>query len=329
MKFLSVLSTILACASAVCAEEYPRNFLSLSAENDVGFSDRYYTNGLKIQYTNEGCDFWTNRLQFALLDLLPISGEHKKRFQTLALGQNINVPQDINMSVPPADDRPYAGWLYLNAASHLADENSMDTFAATFGIVGRHSYAGDIQRWWHKAFDFDTPMGWDHEIADEFGFVFSYNHAERVWRADLGGGCAADAVASAGADLGNVICRANLALLLRAGYALPWTFAANKFEYASNSDVEAKFEDSFFSLYFQAGAAARFVGYDISLNGNAFADCDVGVSPEWFVCEPVAGVSARLGRAQIDLCVNYRTREFRTQRIGHHTFWSLTLKYMF
>ncbi len=329
MKFFAYLSIFLLSAFCVCAEG-KKNTFALFSENDIGFSDRYYTNAIKFQFTNQGDDYWSNALQFAILDLFaPTANQANKRFQSVSLGQNMYVPHSISVVNPPLDDRPYAGWLYFNAASHIVSKNSLDSFAITMGIVGRHSYAEDIQCWWHDMGNFDTPMGWDTQLKDEFGFVISYKHFERLWRKGFGDSWQSDVIVSGGLDLGNVLTQATLSALLRAGYALPFTFDFNKIDYTSASDV--KFEDaqSQVRIFFQIGATARFVAYDITLNGNAFVDGGRSVTPDWFVFEPVTGISVAWGALELNLNLTCRTREYRTQRINHHTYWSASLKYSF
>ncbi len=329
MKNIVALSIILLSAICVFAQA-PKNTFALFIENDMYFSDRYYTNGIKFQFTNEGDDYLTNKIGFALLDLFaPTSDKVHKRFQSLSLGQNIYVPHSIGVVNPPSDERPYAGWLYLNAVSHVVSENSLDSFGITMGIVGRHSYAGDVQMWWHDFGDFQTPRGWDSQLDDEFGFVVSYKHFERVWREDFGDSWQSDIIVSGGLDLGNVMTQATISALLRAGYSLPYTFDFNKIDYCSASDVKFLDSDSNLRVFLQIGAIARFIAYDITLNGNAFVDGGRSVTPDWFVFEPVAGLSVGWGNFELNFNVTCRTREYRTQRINHHTFWSASLKYSF
>lgn len=328
MKFWVGLSTFLLSASCFAASQTCADALSLFAENDMFFSDRYYTNGLKIQWTHGGGNLWTNAAQFAVLDLFVKDSPKAKRFQTLSLGQNMYVPRSIKIPVPSLSDRPYAGWLYLNAASHVATENSLDTFAITAGIFGRHSYAGDVQQWWHDTFDFDEPLGWDYQLDDEFGFVLSYKHSQRVWRAKTGA-LECDAIVSGAVDAGNVMCQGVLSALLRVGSNLPESFDFCRIDYASSTDVAYSRGGSDFHFYFQCGASARFVGYDITINGGAFASSPYKLNPEWFVCEPMGGFSLRYKNAQADFNLTYRTRDFRGQDIGHHTFWTVSLKYLF
>ena len=329
MRILPILSTFLLLVCTVIAKEFSANTFSLFVENDMYLSDRYYTNGMKFQYTNQGDDYYTNTLQFALLDLFVSDKGNNKRFQSLSFGQSMFVPYEIEEPIPPKTERPYAGWLYLNVASHIVNETSLDSLAITMGIVGRHSYAGDIQCWWHDTWDFDTPLGWDNQLEDEFGFVVSYKHAERIFRMHCANSLEVDTVVSASTDLGNVITQGVLSGFIRLGYNLPWTFDFRRIDYTSSSDVACKSYTESWHLFFQAGANARFVAYDITLDGSVFADSEYGVNSKWFVCEPMGAISLRVKNFQIDFTMTYRTKEFTTQRDDYHMFWSSVFKYNF
>ena len=117
--------------------------------------------------------------------------------------------------------------------------------------------------------------------------------------------------------------------LARFGYALPFSFETNRIAYASASDVEYKKREENMHAFVLAGVIARFVGHDIVLDGNVFADSDYGVSSKWFVAEPMVGASLRYCNWQADFTLTYRTKEFKTQSDDHHTFWSATIKYSF
>ena len=142
-----------------------RNFEAISflGENDIGFSDRYYTNGLKLTYTASGDDFLTSKLQFSLLEL--ITDAHSQRYQTVSLGQAMYVASTITHSNPPLDDHPYAGWLYANFGAHIVTKTSLDSIAFAIGVVGDWSFAEEVQKFHHSNIDVDKPMGWRQYAA--------------------------------------------------------------------------------------------------------------------------------------------------------------------
>ena len=152
MRPTFILSNILACVLPVfayslnasqavrkadCASDW--HALSFTVENDFRFSDRYYTNGLKLSYTQSGSDFWTSRLQFALLNLFAPDGA--QAYESVSIGQAMYVPSDISTPNPPETDRPYAGWLYASFGAHVATRDTLDSFTVNLGVVGPISLA--------------------------------------------------------------------------------------------------------------------------------------------------------------------------------------------
>ena len=302
--------------------------LAFRAENDIYFSDRYYTNGLKISYTQNGDDFLTSRLQFALLKA--IFGDDSQAYQTVSIGQKMCVSSDRSVYNPPHDDRPYAGWLYASFGSHLVKENSMDSFSVSLGVVGPLSFAEETQKFWHSFVDVDRPMGWHTQIKNEFGFIFAYEHNERIFRNKLTEDFSTDAIATLGADLGNVMSQGFVRAIWRFGFNLPYSFSANRIDSSDSNDVQWRPTDTSadWHCFMYAGGSARFVGYDITLDGNTYRDSR-SVASKWLVGEAIAGISTRYKYIQADLNWTLQTSEYHNQRYSPHMFWSLAIKVFF
>jgi len=58
------------------------------------------------------------------------------------------------------DDRPYAGWLYGGVGFVSVSDERLDNIELNVGMVGGASFAEDVQKTWHKWFDFQRPNGW-------------------------------------------------------------------------------------------------------------------------------------------------------------------------
>lgn len=340
MRISRILSIILACslpafswAAQVAAETSANRTLpdwrklSFTVENDFGFSDRYYTNGLKLSYTQSGENLPTSFLQFAALKY--IAPADAQAYESISIGQGMYVPTDIENPNPPTWDRPYAGWLYAGFGSHLAARDTLDSFTVNLGVVGPISLAEDAQKFYHSIIGAHWPMGWHEQIKNEFGFVFSYRHTQRIVRTKIGKNFDFDILATGAADLGNVATRAEAGGLLRFGLNMPYNFASNAITYSDGADVQWRTgEEADWHLYGYAGGVARFVGYDITLNGNAFTSSR-SVTPKWLVGDFRAGISARLMRTELELAYTLRSAEFNGQSHPVHMFWSATLKYAF
>lgn len=331
MKRISVLSiimlTLCSGAAAQVAEQprEPQSTLSLRIENDIYFSDRYYTNGLKLSYTQEGDDFLTSRLQFAALRLFVPDG--RQAFETVSIGQKMCVSSDIHIPNPPADDRPYAGWLYASFGSHLASRDRLDSFAVNLGVVGPMSLAEDAQKLFHSIIGADWPEGWHNQIKNEPAIILAYEHVERFYRAEIADGLSTDVLGGVGGELGNAMTQARARLLLRLGFNMPYSFMPNRIDSSDGNDVQWRPTDASpdWHLFAYGGGAARFVGYDITLDGNTYRGGS-SVVPKWLVGEALAGISARYKFFQADLNWTLRSAEFNTQRHPVHMFWTLSLK---
>jgi hypothetical protein len=301
---------------------------SFRMENDIYFSDRYYTNGVKMSYTQSGDDFLTSRLQFAVLK--SIFGDDAQTYQSVSIGQKMCVSSDINIPNPPDGDRPYAGWLYASFGSHLARENSLDSLTVSLGIVGPHSFAEQTQKFWHSLWDVDKPMGWHNQIEDEFGFIISYEHNERFLRRQLTEDFSSDVIGTLGADLGNVITQGIVRAIWRFGFNLPYSFSANRIDSSDANDVLWRPTDASpdWHCFMYAGGSAKFVGYDITLDGNTYRD-SYSVASKWLVGEAIAGISTRYKNIQADLNWTLRSSEYHNQKHSPHMFWTLAVKVFF
>lgn len=303
--------------------------ISLFWENDFRFSDRYYTNGLKLTYTDKGDDWYTSALQFALMRAIG-DFDSAQAWQTVSLGQAMYVGYDIKIPNPPETDRPYAGFLYLSSGAHLAKKNSLDSLTVSLGIVGPQSWAGDVQKAYHDIINADDPKGWHNQIKNEPAIIIAYNHSHRLYQYNFTDNFSSDFIGALGADLGNVMTQAKIKALLRFGFNLPNSFAEKRIDSSSNTDVffYEKQNMNDWHLYLYAGATARFVGYDITLDGNTFADSR-SVTKKWLVGEGNLGISARYMNLEANLNWTIRTEDFNTQREGPHFFWCANLKYTF
>lgn len=303
---------------------------SFNVENDLYFSDRYYTNGLKAMYTSQGDDWWVTFLQFGILKLF--NYDNAQYYQTASLGQMMCVSSDINTPTPPVGDRPYCGWLYLGAAAHVVTKDSIDSLSVNLGVVGPASLAEHAQKFWHSLIGADWPQGWHDQVKNEPGIVISYRHSERIFKfkpSETAKKLSGDIIASLEGNLGNVRTNGEVRAICRFGFNLPNSFDPARIDYASSNDVSFFTPDNAdWHFYFYAGGNVQFVGYDISLDGNSFAK-SYHVTPKWCVGEALAGVSTRYKNVEVNLNWTLRTEEYTTQQHYPQMFWTLSAKVFF
>lgn len=90
------------------SEQAGRGTLNFVLENDVFYdTDRNYTNGVRAAWLSapDIAPEWALRAA-RRFPFFPEDGTVRASY---VIGQNMYTPQDINISNPPLDDRPYAG----------------------------------------------------------------------------------------------------------------------------------------------------------------------------------------------------------------------------
>lgn len=208
-------------------------------ENDVGTTDRHYTNGLRYSTVSSSTELWQERIEHPLLQVL-LLGARACREDSLpnepchvlrtgwAMGQNFYTPEVITDPTPDPADRPYAGWLYHGWIFELSRAPFVHEVELDVGLVGPLSLASSIQEGWHNLFGWDHPAGWDHQIARGLGVQAVYRSTYDLLSRRLDGQeIDADQPAhlsltpTGQVSLGTPITAANLGGMLRFGRGVP------------------------------------------------------------------------------------------------------------
>jgi hypothetical protein len=285
--------------------------LSFIVENDVFYNiDRHYTNGVRLVWVPaeeteppEWAVTWAR-----LVPWFPRQGTVRSGF---ALGQSMFTPRDITVSDPPRGERPYAGWLYGTVGLGVESGRQLDQLGITFGMVGPASLAEESQKFVHKVIDSDRPKGWDTQLRNEPGVVFSY---QRSWRAlvtktylknDL------DFSPHVGGAVGNVFTYANAGITMRYGQRLPNDYGPPRIQpgLPGTSDFSPL---THFGWYLFAGIDGRVVAHNIFLDGNTFKDSR-SVDKYPLVGDLQIGLVLDWPAIRFSYTHVLRTREFQTQ----------------
>jgi lipid A 3-O-deacylase len=289
-------------------KEDRKGIFGIVVENDVfSGSDRDYSSGVRLSVlSSEGnLPKWIE----SLANSLPLA-DGKKRIG-VAIGQSLFTPQDIKLRNPPTDDHPYAGWLYGSVGMVSDTGKTYDNVLLTLGVVGPSAYGEQTQTAVHHLIGSPHPEGWDHQLKDEPGVIFTY---ERKWRSlyqisPLGIGF--DVTPHAGIDLGNVNTDAIIGATFRLGYDLPIDYGPPRVRPSlPGSDFFVPTKN--IGGYLFTTIAERVVGRNIFLDGNTFRT-SAHVDKENLVSSLQMGAAATYKDARLSYTQVIISKEYKTQ----------------
>jgi lipid A 3-O-deacylase len=325
---------------------------TLHIENDVLVqSDRYYSNGLRLEHYGE----YDSCRRLALALGFPDDVDHRYPCGG-SLAQNMYtpsriVPNDGEVPWPDPNDRPYGGWLHgglllqhLFAAEDPRNSSRL-TLQATVGIIGPYAFAGEVQRGWHSALNdlfghtvARIPVGWEAQLPTEPAFHLSaLREQPLLWSRYV------DATWSAGAMLGTVFVNANAGATVRVGL-LSRPFGLSpimpsirrvkraRLEAEGNAPESATAEvpERNWELYLFARGQLRWVARNLFLDGNFFRK-SISVRKTPFVGDSEFGLAFRSRRFQFDLSTVFRSQEMAepaNPRLSGHRFAQLQFTYL-
>jgi len=301
---------------------------SATFENDIfGGTDRNYTNGVRIGYLSErnALPLW-GRWARAGLGWLSDADDW---YVSYAVGQNIYTPEDISLPEPPPGARPYAGFLYASFGVVADTGDQLDTVALEVGIVGESSLAEEVQSTVHEVIGAEDPRGWDTQVRDEPAFRLLWERKYRfLYDFDPGiFGLQVDAAPHLAVALGNVDTSVQAGATVRIGDRLDDTYGPPRIRPAVSGPGFFDGSDGF-GWYLYGSAAARAVGYNMFLQGNAFRDGVDGVAPNRVVADVQAGVALQFSRVELTYTHVFRTEEFAGQD-GFAQFGSINARLRF
>ncbi len=299
--------------------------LTIESENDLygDGEDRWYTNGARLVWTWRARDSRTllpNRASDALLRLtlgvdrsrLTAAAHHR---HLIALGQNMYTPHTIKRTAPIPGDRPYAGWLYVEAASTALKGPRRDEWLISFGVIGPAALARQTQTAVHRLVKSPRPLGWANQLPNAPAIQLSYRQSRYLTLAGSGDRAGLQLVPFTGFDAGTIALTADTGIVLRAGWRLGRHLPAR----ISSMIVGSPFTpeaDSRVSVEIFAGMGGRLVAYNRLLAGPFLRNAPVTVPARHRLFELSLG--GRLAWKGIALTYGYtlRGKEFRGQSEG-------------
>jgi len=298
--------------------------LTLYWENDAFLgTDGDYTNGLKLTFStpyvagqaSSHLPGWS----YPIINLLPfVNDPATPRAVSVSIGQDIYTPEDTDRKDLNEDDRPYAGITYISTGYHSKTDGRKNSWEIIIGILGRHSYAEDIQNWVHDGIHSRRARGWDNQLKDEPLLEAVYESQWRLYRSGGGNGFNYDVIPHMGGRIGNISIYANTGAEFRFGWGLPGDYGTCPIRAGCETDsasdgAEIGFPaDDRFGFHFFLAADGRLVLWDITLDGNTIRDSH-SVDTKMLVADLMAGIGMKYGRMKASYSYIYRTKQFTSQ----------------
>jgi lipid A 3-O-deacylase len=308
----------------------------VSFENDKFFagSDRHYTQGGRITflYNADAVSPLTKAARGVLTEAAKLIGDRRLEetrgvlaakdsteeppaFASLAvsIGQDMFTPTDTETAALVPGDRPYAAWLYVAPAFHIAGGRKdaqgkvvrETSFIAelSLGVVGPSALGETLQNGWHDVINVPHSQGWDNQLHDEPGLNLAFEWRQRHRQNDW-----IDLVPRAALVLGNVATHLSVGGSVRFGPNLPDDFGHDLIRAGSGNVARP----TGFSPYVFLSADARAVARNIFLDGNTWRGSH-SVRKRPVVADLSAGFAANWPRFRLIYAQNYRTKEFYGQ----------------
>jgi hypothetical protein len=290
---------------------------SLTFENDIfDMTDRYYTNGVRFEWTSPG-------ISHSPLSRLLFTFNHQARISfSVYLLQNMYTP--VSTKIPPSlsgNERPYAAYMIFGHRKETTDAIRGIKFTndITFGVIGSYSLGSVMQQGVHSTLPTnDPPLGWETQINNDVAAGYRLQ-VEKIMAGGKQWQIGALAAAQAGTLYDN----------LMAGFRLE---AGKNMFYVSNNGMEAPKKDKQkvkLNAFLQGEGS--LIGYDATLQGGVFNHDNIyTLQPDkiaHLVMKAEAGVEVRYWQYGLELGQTILSPEYTGGKI--HKWGRIKLNFYF
>lgn len=279
-------------------------------ENDFWghWSDKYYTNHTRFAYTHDS------------------EGTPETHY-FFSFGQEMYTPADMISYTAPANDHPYAGFLYVSAGIAQNTDDVLRSVELQVGVVGPSSMAHGCQREYHKLIHEIYPNGWDSQIKDQAGInLLSETRMRQVLSGRLGEGYASDLIMRGFFSLGTVRTQLSGGMQIRHGINLPRDFGFATMRQSTSLVLKPEVPAS---LYVFADFQADLNIYDVTLGGELLRESHSDIYAYPLSAEFTVGIAAVYGNWSAMLFQSFRSRDFSSADKHFFAFGGIRLSYSF
>lgn len=319
MKNISYLLLLL-LTTHLFANQEEKNWIldraNFYIENDVywGTDDGYSTGEMFtfLYFVPEADNF--------VYDILGYNTKESYSYLTFSLANQIFTPTNTLTTTFQADDRPYAGWTYIETGFHKTTKTQLRSLSLKVGMVGPASGSEYIQNTFHKTFDMDPVNGWEHQLHNELGVNLKYTQKWKYHGREFGD-LEGSFIPFTSAELGNIAINASAGFTARIGYNIPKDYGLSSINIGNDPGIPVygeyknmRIQPWSFSVNFIARGTA--VARDIFLDGNSFRSSH-SMPKEIFIGYYGFGFTARYKNLLVDIMATENSRQFKAQKKSH------------
>lgn len=174
ISFVGLLLLIIHVSNASAQMMNSKHSLRILWDNDFinvrgDGTDRYYTNGLRIDY------FYTKEHKAKFPSSLLLNISDNNNIYGWGMAQFMFTPKNIAVPDIQYNDRPYAGALYSIHSLQSIDKikKIKVTSEIRLGVIGPLSFAKETQTWAHRVINYTKPFGWHNQVPNDI--ILNYN----------------------------------------------------------------------------------------------------------------------------------------------------------
>ncbi len=331
MKYLLIAFIALYLNDLSAKEEIKNDWIfdrvNLYSENDKYFgTDDGYSTGNQITAL-----YHISKEDYALFDLLGYKDKKTYSYITFSVTNQIFTPTDFNTSTLITDDRPYAGWSYIETSIHKTINNELRSLSLKIGLVGSLSGSQQIQNEFHRLIGAKTSKGWKNQLNDELGINLKYTQKWRYY-SKISNNFQSALVPFVSAEFGNIAINTTSGLMARIGWNIPKDYALSSIDLGADPSIPVygEFKNMKlkpWSLSFNVTVAASAIARDIFLDGNTFSHSQ-SVDKKHLVLHYGLGFTLRYHNIVVDVMEIQTSKQFKLQE-KKHGVGSIIVSYLF
>lgn len=296
-------------------------------ENDKYFgTDEGYSSGIQITAL-----YHISQEDYSIFDILGYKNKETYSYVTFSIANKMFTPTDFEETELILDDRPYAGWTYLQSTLHKTTKSQLRSLSLQVGYLGPKSGSEEIQDRFHSFINAEISQGWDNQLGNELGINLKYIQKWRYF-SKISNDFESSLVPFISGEIGNIAINATSGLLARIGWNIPKDYGVSSIDLGADPGIPVygEFKNMRrkpWSLSLNFTAAATAVGRDIFLDGNTFKSSH-SVDKRYLYAQYGLGFTVRYKNLVVDAMAVETTKQFDLQK-RTHGIGSLVLSYLF